>query len=158
MRTRIRRPRIVTTIEFVVEIWFYPSLSPISGYVQRGEFEAMPVYTLQPANPSMQPMLFDPDNVQVQGVDEAAGLHSKRGMSLRGPLCFLKERRWGFHLAGRQVLVRVPDEGTWGRRGMSVYLRPFRPFNPPQVPGAATHADTPPAPGVDAWPHARQCR
>ena len=23
---------------------------------------------LQPANPAMQPMLFDPDNVQVQGV------------------------------------------------------------------------------------------
>jgi len=32
---------IVTTIEFVVEIWFYPSLSPISGYVQRGEFDVL---------------------------------------------------------------------------------------------------------------------
>ncbi len=32
---------IVTTIEFVVEIWFYPSLSPISGYVRRGEFDVL---------------------------------------------------------------------------------------------------------------------
>jgi ABC-2 type transport system permease protein len=32
---------IVTTIEFVVEIWFYPSLSKITTYVQRGEFDVL---------------------------------------------------------------------------------------------------------------------
>ena len=32
---------IVTTIEFVVEIWFYPSLSKITQYVQRGEFDVL---------------------------------------------------------------------------------------------------------------------
>jgi ABC-2 type transport system permease protein len=32
---------IVTTIEFVVEIWFYPSLSRITGYVQKGEFDVL---------------------------------------------------------------------------------------------------------------------
>ena len=32
---------IVTTIEFVVEIWFYPSLSKITTYVQRGDFDAL---------------------------------------------------------------------------------------------------------------------
>jgi ABC-2 type transport system permease protein len=31
----------VTTIEFVVEIWFYPSLSKITQYVQRGEFDVL---------------------------------------------------------------------------------------------------------------------
>lgn len=32
---------VVFTIDFVVEIWFYPSLSPISGYVRRGEFDLL---------------------------------------------------------------------------------------------------------------------
>lgn len=32
---------IVYTIEFVVEVWFYPSLNPISGYVRRGEFDLL---------------------------------------------------------------------------------------------------------------------
>lgn len=32
---------IVYTIDFVVEFWLYPSLSPISGYVQRGEFDLL---------------------------------------------------------------------------------------------------------------------
>lgn len=32
---------IVYTVEFVVEFWLYPSLSPISGYVQRGEFDLL---------------------------------------------------------------------------------------------------------------------
>lgn len=32
---------IVTTVEFVVEIWFYPSLNPVSGYVRRGEFDLL---------------------------------------------------------------------------------------------------------------------
>jgi ABC-2 type transport system permease protein len=31
----------VTTIEFVVEIWFYPSLGKITTYVQRGEFDVL---------------------------------------------------------------------------------------------------------------------
>lgn len=32
---------IVYTVEYVVEIWLYPSLNPISGYVQRGEFDLL---------------------------------------------------------------------------------------------------------------------
>jgi ABC-2 type transport system permease protein len=32
---------IVYMVEFVVEIWLYPSLNPISGYVQRGEFDLL---------------------------------------------------------------------------------------------------------------------
>lgn len=32
---------VVTTIEFVVEIWLYPSLSKITTYVQRGEFDVL---------------------------------------------------------------------------------------------------------------------
>ena len=32
---------IVTTIDYVVEIWLYPSLSKITTYVQRGEFDVL---------------------------------------------------------------------------------------------------------------------
>ena len=32
---------VVTTVDYVMEVWFYPSLNPISGYVQRGEFDAL---------------------------------------------------------------------------------------------------------------------
>lgn len=32
---------IVYTVEFVIEIWLYPSLSPISGYVRKGEFDLL---------------------------------------------------------------------------------------------------------------------
>lgn len=32
---------VVYTIDFVIEVWFYPSLSPISGYVRRGEFDLL---------------------------------------------------------------------------------------------------------------------
>ncbi|MEZ5831538.1 MAG: ABC-2 family transporter protein [Dongiaceae bacterium] len=32
---------VVTTIDYVVEIWLYPSLSKITGYVQRGEFDVL---------------------------------------------------------------------------------------------------------------------
>jgi ABC-2 type transport system permease protein len=32
---------IVTTIDYVVEIWLYPSLSKITTYVQKGEFDAL---------------------------------------------------------------------------------------------------------------------
>jgi ABC-2 type transport system permease protein len=32
---------IVYTIEFVVEVWFWPSLNPISGYVRKGEFDLL---------------------------------------------------------------------------------------------------------------------
>src|SRR5262245_10976473 len=31
---------IVTTVDYVMEVWFYPSLNPVSGYVRRGEFDA----------------------------------------------------------------------------------------------------------------------
>lgn len=32
---------VVYTIEFVVEIWFYPSLNPVSTYVRKGEFDLL---------------------------------------------------------------------------------------------------------------------
>lgn len=32
---------VVYTIEFLIEIWLYPSLSPISGYVRKGEFDLL---------------------------------------------------------------------------------------------------------------------
>jgi ABC-2 type transport system permease protein len=32
---------IVYTVEFVVEIWFWPSLNPISSYVRKGEFDLL---------------------------------------------------------------------------------------------------------------------
>lgn len=32
---------IVTTVDYVMEVWFYPSLNPVSGYVRRGEFDAL---------------------------------------------------------------------------------------------------------------------
>jgi ABC-2 type transport system permease protein len=32
---------IVTTIDYVVEVWLYPSLSKITTYVQRGEFDVL---------------------------------------------------------------------------------------------------------------------
>lgn len=32
---------VVYTVEFVVEIWFYPSLNPVSGYVRKGEFDLL---------------------------------------------------------------------------------------------------------------------
>lgn len=32
---------VVYTVEFVVDIWFYPSLNPVSGYVRKGEFDLL---------------------------------------------------------------------------------------------------------------------
>ncbi len=32
---------VVYTVEFVVEVWFYPSLNPVSGYVRKGEFDLL---------------------------------------------------------------------------------------------------------------------
>ena len=32
---------VVYTVEFMIEIWLYPSLSPISGYVRKGEFDQL---------------------------------------------------------------------------------------------------------------------
>ncbi len=47
---------IVTTIDYVVEVWLYPSLSKITTYVQRGEFDVLLVKPVRLAVPGDVPL------------------------------------------------------------------------------------------------------